>query len=388
MHTNYLYYASTWANGGPLLAQTLKQVNFWVCRAYCDKVIKLSDTIQPLPRAVVCNVHGVRRDFLEIGRQKRHTPILTLFASLLTPPTSCGPCATPDGFRPFDHNPRFPLPCILTSSLTNLPTNQLTIPRPCCSSIHPHRRAGLPFSGFRKGAYFLGKVLWAKGHRLLVEYLLLERARGSKLTHVDIYGKGEDLEEVVQHVTDAQLDISFFGATDHASPRLREYKVFINPSESEVLSTTTAEALAMGKFVVIQKHPSNDFFLQFRNTLVYETPDEFLQQLAHALATNPAPLSAQERHALSWEGATDRFLHAVRNCSAQELLPSLADHTARWVHTGIQKGGYLGDALRFSSGGGPISRQSWLTRERFRDAPLTDIVEHSVALQPPVAAQA
>lgn len=69
VHTNYLYYASTWANGGPLLAQTLKQVNFWVCRAYCDKVIKLSDTIQPLPRAVVCNVHGVRRDFLEIGRR-------------------------------------------------------------------------------------------------------------------------------------------------------------------------------------------------------------------------------------------------------------------------------------------------------------------------------
>ena len=54
---------------------------------------------------------------------KSDTTILTLFASFLTPPTSCGPCATPDGFRPFDHNPSFPLPCILTNSLTNLPTN-------------------------------------------------------------------------------------------------------------------------------------------------------------------------------------------------------------------------------------------------------------------------
>jgi len=315
VHTNYIYYAKSWSGGGPLAAATLQQINWNMCQAYCDKVIKLSDTLQPLPRAVVCNVHGVRADFLEIGR-----------------------------------------------------------------------KAAFPLHRWKKGAYFLGKALWAKGHKLLFDYLELERQSGEAATHIDLYGKGEDLEDITAAAEERQLDLSFFGPTDHAGPTIRDYKVFVNPSQSEVLSTTIAEALAMGKFVVIERHPSNDFFMGFRNTLAYDTPEEFLQQLRHALASTPAPLSPEERRALSWEGATERFLSAVTDSSHGSTLPSFGDHTARWVHQGILKGGIAGDAMRYMSGAGPVSRQSWLPK--YRDAEVTEIVDMSVKRQPPVAERA
>ena len=157
-------------------------------------------------------------------------------------------------------------------------------------------------------------MLWAKGHRLLIDYLAQGGPDVSR-TPIDVYGEGDDLAEVSAAASAAQLDIRFCGGRDHADAALHEYKVFVNPSQTEVLSTTTAEALAMGKFVVIQKHPSNEFFYQFANALTYETPSEFVQALERALSSTPAPLSESESHALSWAGATERFLSTVHDLS-------------------------------------------------------------------------
>ena len=135
--------------------------------------LPLTVLLQELPRSTSCNVHGVRAEFLALGR-----------------------------------------------------------------------RAAEPEHAFTEGAYFIGKLLWAKGHGLLIDYLA-----GEEGVRVDLYGNGEDSAKVQAAAAEAAVDLRFFGGRDHSDESLHSYKVFVNPSQTEVLSTTTAEALAMGKFL-------------------------------------------------------------------------------------------------------------------------------------------
>lgn len=89
------------------------------------------------------------------------------------------------------------------------------------------------------------------------------------------------------------------------------YKVLINPSTTDVICTTTAEALAMGKIVICANHPSNEFFKQFPNCHTYNTNNEFVKLTLAALAEDPVPLTDDHRHALSLEAATERFVGAA-----------------------------------------------------------------------------
>ena len=57
----------------------------------------------------------------------------------------------------------------------------------------------------------------------------------------------------------------------------------MNPSTSDVVATTSAEALAMGKWVICPRHPSNAWFQgNFRNALIYESPADFSEKLQYA----------------------------------------------------------------------------------------------------------
>ena len=188
----------------------------------------------------------------------------------------------------------------------------------------------------------------------------------SSLPVVDCFGAGPDLAELRSAASSRKLPVHFHGAADHLAPRLHDYRVLVNPSTSDVVATTTAEALAMGKWVLVADLPCNAFFKQrFRNCLTYRTPREFGAGLRRALAHDPHPVSSEEAAALSWEAATQRFLDACSLAPGERAsstsLSAAADRAIYSAHnalTGVEP-------LREAAGAGrgtrdaPESLEGW-----------------------------
>lgn len=258
IHTNYFVYA-TEQPAAFVRAPAMRLLCSWMCRAHCHRVIKLSGTLQSFApeKELVENVHGVRGTFLDIGEQVRQ--ILTS--------------------RKVKEHPVF------------------------APDADP-------------SVYFIGKMLWSKGLGSLMELLKYAEESADLKLHMDMYGGGPDKDAAEAKSRKLDIDLTFHGPVDHAKLAL-SHKVFVNPSTSEVLCTTTAEALAMGKFVVLPSHPSNDFFAQFPNCLTYTNKEEFVGNLYYALTHSPAPLTKEYAYALSWSAATER-LEAAGSISVEE----------------------------------------------------------------------
>ncbi|KAL3914731.1 MAG: hypothetical protein SGILL_005982, partial [Bacillariaceae sp.] len=470
VHTNYDQYA-TQHYSGLWTAPAIRLMSAAMIRAYCHKVIKLSDVVQVFApeKELTMNVHGVREEFIA-------TPNNSKLTFLETTPTT------------YDHK----------------------------NDDKNHSQASPAATANEKApVYFIGKLLWTKGLDLLLDYEEYYRQVTGEYFPVEIYGSGPDEKEMVRAYLgrwttttqeeddddyDKQRDLEkasslssrnnlfvrlfawmnkrrrgvlrtggtrkrqqrqvlsediiykdvldvidafpekareslqsfptqaresldqlsedmskakrsvrrlpkkakralnrlvgdlsntplprslhelrkkpipagFPGRVDHAELK-DHHKIFVNPSVSEVLCTTTAEALAMNKFAIIPVHPSNQFFLQFPNCLAYRNPYEFVANLKWALTHDPVPLSEEQAREFTWEAATDRLLQSAsithREAHEREMLGrSKMDERIAWFHNELGKG-IKGDIIRNIFGAGPVSGQVKYSTETQQDVP-------------------
>jgi len=258
IHTSYLEYARREENGEQKEA-FIRGLNFTMCRIYTHKIIKLSDAVQDFGEdAVTVNVHGVSRAFLDVGKRRAD------FAK-------------------------------------------------------ENEKTGEKL-GFSKNCYFIAKVVWAKGYHELLDVVqeynksLAARKRKKEgvldYLPVSVFGDGDDLWDVKAECQTRKIPLDFKGRLDHLDKSIDEFKIFINPSLSDVVATTTAEALAMGKFVICAEHPSNAFFATFENCKTYASQEEFNRIMDECLQTEPKPMDDVARARLTWEAATSRLLDA------------------------------------------------------------------------------
>lgn len=169
------------------------------------------------------------------------------------------------------------------------------------TGIHPSFFTTSAVGANLQGLYFMGKLLWGKGFRELVDLLSM-----SEIRKMDVYGIGKDREAIDSYAREKGITFHFKGISTDPASDLKQHKIFVNVSRSETICSTTAEALVQGKFVIIPAVPGNDAFYQFKNCLVYSSPQEFTQHLQFALEHTPEK-DLQVKN-LSWEAATDRLL--------------------------------------------------------------------------------
>jgi len=120
------------------------------------------------------------------------------------------------------------------------------------------------YDGVVCGFYFIGKLVWQKGFRELCDMAPREFV-------VDVFGSGGDREALVAYASHTGVRLNMRGCVvSGIQETLSKFKTFVNCSASEGVCTTTIEALAMNKLVILPMHSSNEVFYLFKNVLLYE----------------------------------------------------------------------------------------------------------------------
>lgn len=142
--------------------------------------------------------------------------------------------------------------------------------------------------------YFLGRLTWDKGLRDVID--VAKRLNVA----IDVYGEGPDQEAIHAAAKAAQAPVRFLGPSASPWEVMADYRVFFNPSLSEVLCSTTAEALVAGRHVVLPDCPANQPFFDLPNVHVYRTPEQAEQLLRHAMTAETLP-PTEARRRFDWD---------------------------------------------------------------------------------------
>ena len=417
VHTNYKEYASAHYSG-LWTAPAIALLSSAMVRAYCHQVIKLSDVLQTFApeKEITSNVHGVRSEFLNVGVRRAEEAKMEATVAALNDNSNEQEHASNNNstkvyfigkllwakgldllleledyykqctgeYFPIDIYGSGPEQKAIRRAYwgrkldSKHPNGTAVHHNPTTTEKrtkhrHRHRRHHRrPRSRARVGSNGgnLNKVAFREQ---------LQKIKKSFPSADDFrLPSAEDFRQVKDQLKESMSSVelpttfhewrrspvpaTFPGRIDHAVVDTQgNYSIFVNPSVSEVLCTTTAEALAMGKFAIIPVHPSNAFFLKFPNCLAYRNRFEFAANLQWALSHDPEPLTPELAHEFTWEAATDRFLDASavtwKEAKERERLGlSRRDERIAWFLNELGKGP-KGDILRMVLGGGPASGQ-------------------------------
>jgi hypothetical protein len=166
LHTNYADYIRQYGMASMVTAPALNALSSLVVKAYCHKVIRLSETLPPLDitKEVTCNVHGVRHEFLELPKS------VTYENKIERDEVAVADESKSDG----------------ALKITDDPTKEL-------ADVDKIEIAPV---------YFIGKLIWAKGFERVLELQERYKVITNEYFPIDIYGGGKDEKEI---------QIAFFG---------------------------------------------------------------------------------------------------------------------------------------------------------------------------------
>lgn len=343
LHTNYAAYMTQYSIGTSFIAApAIGMMSSIVVRAYCHKVIRLSDVLPSLApnKEVTCNVHGVRSEFLDppvcdkgtdaqlscvyfIGKliwAKGFDKLLEM-QELFKQKTGeyfkidvYGSGSDDKAIKRAFHGRSEPKPVeetreveasassdkqnaddVKAARIFGLGDSVKALLHEITEVEHSHRGKG-EVNG--NESHPIVAIVGEIGEKTLVAGVSTSKAvyrladsmlqAGLKMTFSSAPDeKGETAAKGGHHKAKASafyfdpprskyefrqhpIPARFLGVKDHAILRdIPEHKIFLNMSITEVLCTTTAEALAMGKFVIIPNHGKKIWKIFWGSLLIF-----------------------------------------------------------------------------------------------------------------------